>query len=127
MAFDVTNEFGYVESGRRDTLVGVQTVVLSDKDGSNPKPPRLELREQVNSDRYSGPGKTALVFTDPDDVEALVEVLQEALPEWRAALDDAPPEPSQKQTVEVRKPKARAAKAKAATPRKRATKKPAAK
>lgn len=77
MAFNVLLQVGEVPTVKDNETVKVQVVQISTQGGKVMN--RVEARLFANNPGgYNGPTKTALVFDDADDIDALIEALTEA-------------------------------------------------
>lgn len=73
MAFNVRTEHGEADTIKDDEYVVVQTVDVSNRFGDVTT--RIEARLNIDKADYTGPTKTALVFSDPEDARAVGELL----------------------------------------------------
>lgn len=119
MAFKAVKDYGAVEQVKPGEFAVTQIVEITNAKNEVTRR-NLEVRTFVESDRYSGPTKAAISFGTVEDVQALIEVLQEAVEDYEP-VDRVESAASDTPKLVARKPKAGAAKAAKA----RAAKRPA--
>lgn len=90
MAYTQMKEFGRFDTDFTTEEVVVQAVEITGKSRTAPVRHRIDIREFVKKESYTGFGKKAFVFTDPDQLDYLAEALREAATYIRNGYTDAP-------------------------------------